>query len=94
MLLRQTHLILDREKLVIGVLVGQPRDQSGWKVVQDEAYAALNKAADDIDWAGRDTPHRRGAFGYIAHGISYGTGQTVSIPSLCCPWYSERWLSC
>ncbi|KAF8328034.1 hypothetical protein F5887DRAFT_898068 [Amanita rubescens] len=70
----QTHLLVDKDRYVIGVLYGWPKKHRGWKKVQKHALKALNKAS--AYFTRRPTaPHRRGTFPSIAHGISYGGGQ-------------------
>lgn len=78
-LCRTTHLLLDNEQHVIGALVGQPKDAEGWQKVHDEAYKSLQAAASSMGFSHKETSHRRGAFPAVAHGISFGGGQAVSL---------------
>ncbi|KAI9428640.1 hypothetical protein H4582DRAFT_1826966 [Lactarius indigo] len=71
---RQTHPLLDRERRIIGVLVGQPRGQ-GWEAAKGEAFDALRVAAGQMSLTGKVSSHRRGTFPCVAHGISFGGGQ-------------------
>ncbi|KAF8327067.1 hypothetical protein F5887DRAFT_899142 [Amanita rubescens] len=75
--LRTTHLLLDKDGVVIGVLLGMPKDQEGWKEAQDEAHRILRDGADKISARAKNTTHRRGTFPSLAHGISFGGGQKV-----------------
>ncbi|KAI9429108.1 hypothetical protein H4582DRAFT_2090056 [Lactarius indigo] len=56
---RQTHPLLDRERRIIGVLVGQPRGQ-GWEAAKGEAFDALRVAAGQMSLTGKEP-------GYLAH---------------------------
>ena len=81
---RKTILILDRNKRVIAVLLGKPRDTSdpgqvSWHQVHDEGVRCLKEAAVDMSLTGTTDPHRRGTHHTVAHGISYGGGQDVRI---------------
>ncbi|KAH9014024.1 hypothetical protein EDB85DRAFT_1876641 [Lactarius pseudohatsudake] len=71
---RQTHPLLDREKRIIGVLVGQPRDSS-WESAKGGALAALGAARGQMTFGEKETNRRRGPFPCVAHGISFGGGQ-------------------
>ncbi|KAF8328771.1 hypothetical protein F5887DRAFT_1082914 [Amanita rubescens] len=76
---RVTHLILDRNKTVIAVLLGQPRETPGWDKVHDEAVDCIKKTAVRMG-LDEKTPHgRRGPYPSVAHGISYGGGQPASV---------------
>ncbi|KAF5353901.1 hypothetical protein D9756_007287 [Leucocoprinus leucothites] len=72
---RTTHLLLDRKKRVIGVLLGQPRDSEGWKKVHDAAYEAFQTVASKLSYSKKELSQRRGDFPAVAHGISFGGGQ-------------------
>jgi hypothetical protein len=74
---RSTHLLLDRLGYIVGVLLGMPRDAAGWEAALDDALVALRKAASKLSAKAKNTTHRRGAFPTLAHGISFGGGQTV-----------------
>ena len=75
--LRTTHLLLDREHHIIGVLVGRPRNSKDWDSVHDKALAALEAAASKMTFTDKEKTHRRGFFPAIPHGISFGGGQEV-----------------
>jgi hypothetical protein len=75
-----THLLLDSQGLIVGVLLGWPRDIQGWKAVHDGAFEALDKAANAIPDSLKKA-HRRGDYPSLAHGLSFGGGQTARIPS-------------
>ncbi|KAI9429656.1 hypothetical protein H4582DRAFT_2064922 [Lactarius indigo] len=72
---RQSHPLLDREKRIIGVLVGQPRSQSSWENAKSGAFAALRAAAGLMTFMDKELTNRRGAFPCVSHGISFGNGQ-------------------
>jgi hypothetical protein len=76
--LRSSHLLLDTEKRVIGVLVGQPRGEERWKQVCMGVFEALKTAASSLNLSKEKKKHRRGEFPAVAHGISFGGGQEVS----------------
>jgi hypothetical protein len=73
----QTHLLLDEEHHVAGILHGQPRQ--GWQPVHNESFKALNKAVQFLNQTPAE-PHLRGEFHSIAHGISFGGGQQEAGP--------------
>lgn len=90
---RDSHLLLDRDRRVIGVLVGQPQDD-GWKDACKGAYKALHLAASQVKprTQGKAKPstsgqvksstpgtcgERRGISVGLPHGISMGLGQKV-----------------
>ena len=73
------HLLLDRDGIVIGVLLGMPKDLEGWKEVLGRAHASLRNGADKISACAKSTTHRRGTFPSLAHGISFGGGQKASL---------------
>jgi hypothetical protein len=71
----QTHLLLDQERRVAAVLLGQPREV--WSQVHKDAFEALLKAAIYFNSTPVE-PHTRGNFHSIAHGLSFGGGQQVA----------------
>ena len=89
---RDSHLLLDRDRRVIGVLVGQPRGDD-WKAACEGAYEALHLAASQVkpSTPGKAEPsrsgqakcmpgtcgERRGISVGLPHGISMGPGQKV-----------------
>jgi hypothetical protein len=84
---RVTHLILDCNKTVIAVLLGQPRE--GWDEVHDGAVRRIKKTAARMG-LDETTPHgRRGPYPSVAHGISYGGGQPASVILLILPILSD-----
>ena len=72
----QTYLLIDRQRQVIGVLLGQPRDLAGWQKAHRRALQLFRRAAQYFA-SRRVAPHRRGVFPTLAHGISFGGGQQV-----------------
>ena len=77
LLSRTTHLLLDREKRIIGVLAGQPNGAS-WEHACNNAFWVLDKLAERVKPSKKDLESRHGIFPCIAYGISLGNGQTVS----------------
>lgn len=74
---RTSHVLLDRDERVVGVLVGQPQDR-GWRDVCKGAYGALHKAASKVKPGKSGTcGERRGISVGIAQGISLGPGLKV-----------------
>ena len=61
------------------MLVGQPKGQNSWEVTQKNAFAALKAAAGQLILTPKESVNRRGQFPSIAHGISFGGGQEVSL---------------
>ena len=74
---RGTHLLLDRDRSVGGVLVGQPKDFESWGVVQEDAFDGLQGAASRLSFSDKECCHRRGHYPSLPHGISFGGGQPV-----------------
>ncbi|KAG6826053.1 hypothetical protein H0H92_001295 [Tricholoma furcatifolium] len=76
---RDTHLLLDQDFNVIGILLGQPRDRADspgeWEALCKEAFEALRVAAASMNFSENECSHRRGAFPAVPHGISFGGGQ-------------------
>ncbi|KAK2465171.1 hypothetical protein APHAL10511_002802 [Amanita phalloides] len=72
----KTHLLIDREGYVIGVLLGQPYETEQWQAVHMDAFIALRKAASGLSNKDKKLENRRGPFPSIPHGISFGGGQT------------------
>jgi len=92
---RDSHLLLDRDRRVIGVLVGQPRGDD-WKAAREGAYKALHLAASQVkpSTPGKAKPstsgqvksctpstcgERRGISVGLPHGISMGPGRKVRV---------------
>ena len=74
---RDSHLLLDRDRRVIGVLVGQPQDE-GWRAACKGAYEALQHAASKFKPSSAGTcGERRGISLGLPHGISLGPGLKV-----------------
>jgi len=82
LLSRTTHLLMDREKRVIGLLAGQPKS-GDWATVCNKTFVALDRLAERVAPSEKDIQSRRGIFPTIAYGISLGNGQKVSIYHLC-----------
>jgi hypothetical protein len=76
---RGSHLLLDREGLVVGVLMGQPKDTQSWSCVHAEAFVLLRNVASRLSFSDQECSHRRGLFPSIAHGLSFGGGQQVCV---------------
>ncbi|KAG6826286.1 hypothetical protein H0H92_000435 [Tricholoma furcatifolium] len=72
---RTTHLLVDREHRIIGVLLGRPRASQDWDRVCEDARSALEAASRRMSFTPKEKTHRRGSFPAVAHGISYGGGQ-------------------
>ncbi|KAJ7119323.1 hypothetical protein C8R43DRAFT_1137018 [Mycena crocata] len=70
--------LLDRERRVIAVLGGMPRDVLGWKTVTDGAFQLLQDGLHRIRLTDDQLHHRRAqeAFAALARGWSHGGGQT------------------
>jgi hypothetical protein len=74
---RDSRLLLDRDRRVIGVLVGQPQDE-GWRAACKGAYEALQHAASKFKSSSTGTcGERRGISLGLPHGISLGPGLKV-----------------
>jgi hypothetical protein len=83
---RTTHLLLNREHRIIGVLAGRPCNAKWGEEVHDKALAALQSAASEMGLRGNtakgkpEGDHdvgRRRPFPSISYGLSFGGGQTV-----------------
>ena len=74
-----THLLVDnaQDPHVVGILLGRPWDVRGWGFVHNDALAVLKDAASHMTFTSKEMLHRRGSFPAIAHGLSFGGGQTV-----------------
>jgi hypothetical protein len=83
MVCRTTHLLLDSEDRVIGILGGQPKNTDEWERVCREAAEALENACGSCSFSNKQVNHRCGAFPALAVGIAHGDGTTVSPPALC-----------
>jgi hypothetical protein len=73
---RGARPILDRNGVVIAALVGSPSDE-GWQKVHEEAFELLQQNLPKCEFTEEDTNHRRGQFGVLNAGISFGGGQQV-----------------
>lgn len=62
----------------MGVLVGRPREN--WDEVHDDAVVALEWATKEMHFSDDELDHRRGKYGTVSHGLSFGGGQDVRIP--------------
>lgn len=67
--------IVDQQGRVIAVLAGHP-DDPDWDSVHNEAAEALETLRPKCKLAQEQRKHRRGRFGALSYGISYGGGQT------------------
>ncbi|KAG6848705.1 hypothetical protein H0H93_014763 [Arthromyces matolae] len=76
---KDSHLLLDQDFNVVGILLGQPRDkveQPGeWEATCQDAFEALKLAASSMTFSDKECNHRRGPFLAVPHGISFGGGQ-------------------
>ncbi|KAF8324494.1 hypothetical protein F5887DRAFT_902786 [Amanita rubescens] len=72
---RGSHLLLDRNRNIVGVLVGQPKDVVSWSCVHNDAFGILGDVASKLYFSDEERLHRRGFYPSIAHGISFGGGQ-------------------
>ncbi|KAH9848279.1 hypothetical protein C2E23DRAFT_739954, partial [Lenzites betulinus] len=66
--------LVDKSGRVIAVLVGQPRDESGWAKLNDDVQLLFEDARASCE-VGSTLAHRRGEFTSLTAGISYGGGQ-------------------
>ena len=86
---RTTHLIVDNEERVIGILGGQPRDQgrgrggcptyNDWKEVIDKSGETSHRVRSTYSFSEEQLNHRRGDFVAVDYGLSFGGGQRVWI---------------
>ncbi|KAL1937101.1 hypothetical protein VTO73DRAFT_15106 [Trametes versicolor] len=72
---REPRPILDRNGRVVGVLVGQPRDDK-WVEVNAALESTFEIARDAFQRPASKRKPRRGAYAAATCGISYGGGQT------------------
>lgn len=80
---RTTHLLVDSEDRVIGILGGQPKNAEEWERVCREAAEALENSRGSCSFSDKQVKHRRGAFPALAVGIAHGDGTLVSSPAFC-----------
>ena len=74
-MLSTPHVLLDREKRVIGALAGQPKL---WTNILKDAWDALQEARSELaSQIKKAKEHRRGEFPSFAYGLSFGGGQMV-----------------
>ncbi|KIL53869.1 hypothetical protein M378DRAFT_19460 [Amanita muscaria Koide BX008] len=71
---RTVHLLLDRERYIVGVLAGHPNDKR-WGQVHEDAFTKLQQAASTMSYSDKERSNRQGLFPTVAHGISFGGGQ-------------------
>ncbi|KAI0677450.1 hypothetical protein C8Q78DRAFT_1065988 [Trametes maxima] len=69
-------VVLDRERRVVALLAGRPRDPS-WDSVVEEADRAMGVAARTCRFTEEQHNHRRGTFATLARGLSFGGGRKV-----------------
>lgn len=73
--------IVDSNGLMIAILGGQPADYEGqppnsdWRSVEKDSSTAMKQTLDRLKFS-KNVQHRRGAFGSLRCGVSYGGGQT------------------
>jgi hypothetical protein len=84
---RTTHLLLDSEDRVIGILGGQPKNAKEWERVSREAAEALEDTRGSCSFSDKQVNHCHGAFPALAVGIAHGDGTIVSYPTLCLPHF-------
>jgi hypothetical protein len=66
--------------------------------IPEEAFKLLQSAAGQMSYNPKETSNRRGSFPTVAHGISFGGGQQVSLvfsgpfPSVTILWQEPRHL--
>ena len=77
LLFRSTHLLLDKEKRVLGVLAGCP-GSPGWQDTCSTAFSILQRVAKRVQPNQDELKSRRGIGKYVSYGISLGNGQKVS----------------
>lgn len=75
-------MILDKEKRIIAVLVGQPDDPM-WKDAVNDAAGVMQEverlgACQDL-FTEKNLHHRRGEFLAVPAGVSFGGGQKVRV---------------
>ena len=58
---RTVHLLLDRERHVVGVLAGHPNDKR-WGQVHEDAFTKLQQAASTMSYSDKERNNRRGLF--------------------------------
>lgn len=78
-----TRIIVDKDDLIIAVIRQPPRPAqnsgtSSWEQVCEEAADALRKAATVANLDQVQQTHRRGSYGQLVSGISFGGGQKVA----------------
>lgn len=72
--LRTPGPLVDRNGVVIGVLVGRP-DDAGWDKVMCDAAEALETSRLLGCFSAKEKAHKRGRFPALPAGISHGGGQ-------------------
>ena len=75
---RGTRLLLDQDRYVGAVLLGQPKDALSWSCVHDDAFDRLQGVASRLSFSPEESFNRRGSYPSVAHGLSFGGGQQVS----------------
>lgn len=75
---RSSKPILDKNGLVVAVLVGAPANDASWYGACDDAYNLLRDKAPVFNFTKKAADHRRGKFPAVNVGISFGGGQMVS----------------
>jgi len=64
---------------VVTVLAGRPKDETGesWGALHDEGLRVIEEARTQCSFSHKQASHRRGDFGALAEGPSFGGGQKV-----------------
>jgi hypothetical protein len=73
---RGTHLLLDKDRRVVGALVGQPEEKS-WVETCEGAYHVLSTIAKNVKPSQPGHIGRRGVDTCLTHGITLGAGALV-----------------
>jgi hypothetical protein len=76
---RDAKPIGDESGRVIAVLVGRPRGETEktWGALHDEGLRVIEEARKQCSFSHKQASHRRGNFGALAEGPSFGGGQKV-----------------
>ncbi|KAH9857662.1 hypothetical protein C2E23DRAFT_719904 [Lenzites betulinus] len=72
---RSPRALLDKAGRVFAVLAGAPRDDVGWKQVNEDVQKLFDGVRSSYKFNPKNTSHRRGDYTAITAGISYGGGQ-------------------
>jgi hypothetical protein len=77
--LRDAKPIGDGSGRVITILAGGPKDETekSWGALHDEGLRVIEEARRRCSFSHKQASHRRGDFGALAEGPSFGGGQKV-----------------